>query len=129
MEFSAPIESVMGAIDEEGKALNNANQPQYQFMNTDTIKLDEIHKLIQGPVKVNVKECMEYIMKVADFDKVANDGLVDEHLDLIERLAASEDTVRLLDKTDDGKLPLCLSRSTHNATQLMLFNDVLISNR
>ena len=128
MEFSAPIESVMGAIDEEGKALYDTNQPQYQFTNTDTIELDEIHKVTQSPVKVNVKECMEYITEVADLDKVANDNLVDEHLDLIERLAASEDIVRLLDKTDDGKLLLCLSRSTHNETQLMFFNDVLISN-
>ena len=45
----------MGAIDKEGEALDNANQPQYQFTNTDTIELDEIHKVAQGPVKVNVK--------------------------------------------------------------------------
>ena len=97
-------ENIMVGIDEQGKALNNVNRSQYQFTNTATIELDEIHKVTQGPVKVNVKECMENVTEIAGFKKVAMNDLVEAPWDLIASLVCRKQRCLLE----------CFAKTEHN---------------
>ena len=55
---------------------------------------------LQGPVTINIKECMTYLTAGADFEEIRNNKFVKEHWILIEKLAMAEKIVCLFDKMD-----------------------------
>lgn len=95
-------ENAMGAVDANGDGVDAADRPKYQFT-SKIIELNDQHKMSQGRVKVDVKECMEFVLAKASLDEVVSNKFVDKHWDLITELAAAEQTVRLFDYLDNGE--------------------------
>jgi hypothetical protein len=71
----------------------------YEFPDED-ITLDR-HKVRNGDVVVNVRECMSYLTKYADLDYIMKRPFVQNHWEHIERLGTSEDDVDIFDDEED----------------------------
>ena len=69
--------------------------------------MDGIHTVNKKAVKVNVKECMEFIVtENTDLNKVLKDELVDKNYPLLMSMASAEGTVRLFDELENGEFNL-----------------------
>ena len=90
-------------MNADGEAISRDDRPMITFADT-TINLDRQHKMSQGCVKVNVKDCMEFVTAKADMNKVLQDQFIVKHKELILELASAEEVVRLFDKLNDGKI-------------------------
>ena len=96
--------------DYVGVALDDNNQEiqsddfytPYVFDDID-ITLGDHHKLTRGQVKINIKECMEYITANTNWDVVQNNPFVKKYWEYIEMLAIADEAVCLLDLKDDGE--------------------------
>ena len=83
------------ALDDKNEEIQSAEPaPAYIF---------DDHKLTRGPVQINVKKCMEYIMANADLNVITNDEFVKKHWNYITKLADADEVVCLTDKLDDGE--------------------------
>lgn len=100
------------AVDEEGNATNNVIEPYANFPDEMMI-LEEHHTIRKGKdVVINVKEAMEWLLKICDFSKILQeDRFVKNHMKEIRELAAAEGTVRLFDLKDNGESFILLSAS------------------
>ena len=93
-----------------GVALNNDNQEiqpddfgtSFVFDDID-ITLGYHHKLTQGHVQINIKECMEYVTANVNWDVVQNDPFVKKHRKCIGMLGSANEAVCLFDLMDDGE--------------------------
>ena len=73
--------------DSVGVALNNDNQEipsddfdtSFVFDDID-VTLGDHHKLTQGHVKINIKECMEYTSASTNWNVVQNDPFVKKNI-------------------------------------------------
>ena len=79
----------------------------YEFDDID-ITLGDHHKLTRGSVKVNIKECMEFVTSNADWDAILNDRFVKKHYKYIEMLANADEAVCLFDLKIDGEYFVCI---------------------
>ena len=91
------------AVNDENEVIQSSEPtPAYIFDDVD-ITLGNHHKLTRGPVKINVKECMEYVTANADLNVMANDKFVKKYWTWIEKLSTADEIVCLTDKLDDGE--------------------------
>ncbi len=99
----------MCTMDEAGEFVNHDDLPSYEYPNID-VELDDQHNTLKDEkLTINVRECMEYVTKNANFDTVVKDMIfLNQNENLIENLAASDCTVRLFDKLADGEFILWL---------------------
>ena len=111
-QFAATLvnhkENVQGTINEDGdgEPINQANFPSHSYPNIE-IEMDGIHTINKKSVKVNVKECMEFIVtENTDLDKVLKDELIEKNYPLIMSLGSAEGTVRIFDELDNGEFNL-----------------------
>ena len=93
----------MGAVGDDSEIVEACLHTSSQFPDVD-VELDRHHNTLKDePPTINVRECMEYVTTNVDFDIVVKDEIFVKNEDLIESLAASENTVQLFDKHSNGK--------------------------
>ena len=92
------------ALDNDNEVIqsDDLDSSPYPFEDID-ITLGDHHKLTRGPVKINIKECMEYVTANTDWDVIKNDPFVKKHWKHIEKLAMADEAVCLFDIMDDGE--------------------------
>ena len=66
--------------------------------------LNEHHEISQGPVEINISDCMTYMTSNADLNVFVQDEFVTKYWDVIKKLAMADETVLLFERLDNGDL-------------------------
>ena len=76
----------------------HSDSQRYVFPNA-VVSMDLFHNTGNETVlDINIQECMEFLMSILDIDKILKDSFIRANLDSIEKMATSDDVVRLFDK-------------------------------
>ena len=60
------------AVGEDDEVKTTEPPPPYTFIDTN-MTLGNFHKMSQGSVKINIKECMTYLTANTDLNAISND--------------------------------------------------------